>query len=151
MQYGHSNGISAFLVIAVGAAAFAAWLYVCYPFTAVAVADQSRQSWSFVVLIGFVVVAVIGVSIASSVLQSVMALLKNLVQLSLIVAVVAAGVWAWRGQQTQTPATRPAAPNYPGIAPGNQFTQPLPPASVPPEEPSPKPAKSRWWEQNKQE
>jgi heme A synthase len=140
MQYGQSNGIGTFLAIAIGTSAFAAWLYVCYPGTAVALADQSRQSWSFLVLLGFVVVAVIGVSIASSVLQNVMMLLRSLVQLSMIVAVVVVAALAWRGQQPE-PQTESPAPQY----------GPPAPVSIPTPEPPSRPARARWWEQNKSE
>ncbi len=135
MRYGQSNGIGAFLAIAMGISAFAAWLYVCYPTTANELADESRQSWSFLVLAGFVVVAVIGATIAGSVLHGVMMLLRSLVQLSLIVAVVVGGVMLWRREPAEHQAQPPVA-RY----------QESPPTPRTVETPSPEPAKGRWWD-----
>ena len=136
MRYGYGNGIGALLSIAVGVLAFAGWLYASYPATATALADESRRSWSFLVLAGFVVVAVIGVAIAGTVLQGLMTLLKSLVQLAVIVALVAGGVVLWQrhrdgGAYFSEPTVQPTA---------------APTRSAPP---SPPPAvdKRRWWEQ----
>jgi len=126
------------LAIALGISAFAAWLYVCYPTTASELADESRQSWSFLVLIGFVVVAVIGATIAGSVLHGVLLLLRSLVQLSLIVALVIGGVMLWRKEPVEQ-QVQPPVVHY----------QESPPTPLAIELPPPEPSKGRWWDKKK--
>lgn len=135
MQYGHGNGIGALLTIGIGVSAFAGWLYMCYPETAAGLADESKQSWSFLVLLGFVVVAVIGVSIAGSVLQHVMVLLRSLVQLSLIVALVVGGVMLWRREPS------PSQSNFVD----DRVSTPVISQTI--ETPPKKATKGRWWDQ----
>jgi len=135
MRYGQSNGIGSFLAIAMGISAFAAWLYVCYPTTANELADESRQSWSFLVLVGFIVIAIIGATIAGSILHGVMMLLRSLVQLSLIIAVVVGGVMLWRREPAEY-QLQPAATRYQEVSPPPQVIKETPP----------KPSSGRWWD-----
>jgi len=90
------------------------------------------------VLVGFIVVAVIGATIAGSVLHGVMMLLRSLVQLSLIIAVVVGGVMLWRKEPAEYQAQPPVA-RY----------QESPPTPRTIELPPPKPAKGRWWDKKK--
>ena len=140
MRYGYANPIGAMLAIAIGVTAFAAWLYVCYPGTAGELADESRQSWSFLVLLGFVVVAVIGVTTAGSVLQCLLMLLRSLLQLSLVVAIVVGGVLLWRREPTEN-QVQPAISSYRDYSSTTEEVI----------TPVPKPTKGRWWEQKKSE
>lgn len=145
MRYGQSNSIGALITIVIGVCAFAGWLYVCYPETADALAYESRQSWSFLVLIGFVVVAIIGVSIAGSLLVGLMHLLKSLVQLGLIVAVIVGGVMLWRRE----PITTSLDTQLPHQSTTYEIPQPRYRETVI-HQPKP-PAKGKWWEQSQSE
>lgn len=143
MQYGPNNGIGAFVAITIGVSAFAGWLYVCYPATAQELAGESQQSWSFLVLLGFVVVAVFGVTLAGSVLHGVMMMLRSLVQLSLIVAVVIGGVMLWRRESPPQYRSQPLTVQQP-------LSPPVSPRITPPTintRPQPKPSQGRWWDQ----
>jgi hypothetical protein len=136
MQVAQHNGIGALLAISVGICAFGGWLYACYPETALTLANDSRQSWSFLLLLGFVVVAVIGVAVAGSVLQHVMVLLRSLVQLSLIVAVVAAGIIFVRRDTAATPQRSVTSPQQPHSIRQLEQTQPVS-------------TQGKWWERKK--
>lgn len=140
MRYGYGNAIGSMVAILIGLCAFGGWLYVCYPATATELADESRQSWSFLVLLVFVVVAVIGVVIAGSVFHGLMMLLRSTVQLALIAGLVGGGIWIWRNQSSdiepQVQVTRYEEPQRPA----EKVELP------PPESP-----KGKWWQQNRSE
>ena len=139
MRYSYGNPVGAMLAILIGLTAFGAWLYVCYPAMATELADESRQSWSFLLLLGFVVVALIGVTIAGSVLQGLIMLLRSVLMLALVAALVGGGIWLWR--------------NQPGMVESQvEITRYQEPAQVTKQierQPPQTPAKGRWWEQKR--
>lgn len=138
MQYTQNNGIGMLLAVLVGVSVFAGWLYTCYPVTASLLADDSRQSWSFLVLIGFAVIAVVGVVIAGAVLQGLMQLLRSLMQLALIVFLVVGGVILWRRGAPELQSS------------GFTTVVHSPPAMSAPSPQPHVPTNGRWWEQPKE-
>jgi len=134
MRFGHRNGIGALLTITIGATVFAFWLFVCYPTTAHELVNQSRQSGAFILLLGFLVVAVIGVTIAGTVLHGLLMLLQNLLQLALIIAIVVGGVWLWQ-RQSSNPQGQPPIANHSESSP----------SQYPIEQPNSKPPQNHWW------